>query len=121
MKSEELGGAYRLTRLWNGDDSDYHLCNQPDTSSADNLTMVVQITSRASQDGIIGEVKSYASRLASEKRKKNMITTFRLYDGRKMTVETTGTGYTAQNEGESEKKRISSQEYMHLVLTANIC
>ena len=80
----------------------------------------MQTTSRASQDGIIGEVKSYASRLAIEKRK-IMITTFRLYDGRKVTVETTGTGYTAQNEGESEKRRISSQEYMHLVLTANIC
>lgn len=50
-----------------------------------------------------------------------MITTFRLYDGRKVTVETTGTGYVAQNEGESEKKRITSQDYMHLVLTANIC
>ena len=50
-----------------------------------------------------------------------MITTFRLYDGRKVTVETTGTGYVAQNEGESEKRRISSMDYMHLVLTANIC
>jgi hypothetical protein len=50
-----------------------------------------------------------------------MITTFRLYDGRKVTVETTGTGYVAQNEGESEKKRITSQDYMRLVLNANIC
>jgi hypothetical protein len=80
----------------------------------------VQTTSRASTDGIIGEIKRYASRLAIEKRK-NMITTFRLYDGRKVTVETTGTGYVAQNEGESEKKRITSQDYMRLVLNANIC
>ena len=50
-----------------------------------------------------------------------MITTFRLYDGRKMNVEQTMTGYTAQVEGESEKKRITSQDYMRLVLTANIC
>lgn len=50
-----------------------------------------------------------------------MITTFRLYDGRKVTVESTMTGYTARTDGESEKKRITSQDYMRLVLTANIC
>ena len=42
-------------------------------------------------------------------------------DGRKVTVEQTMTGFVALTEGESEKKRISSQEYMRLVLTANIC
>lgn len=50
-----------------------------------------------------------------------MITKFKTWDGRKVTVETTGTGYEAQYEGESEKRRISSMDYMHLVLTANIC
>lgn len=50
-----------------------------------------------------------------------MITRFKTWDGRKVTVEQTMTGYVAQTEGESEKKRITSQDYMRLVLTANIC
>lgn len=50
-----------------------------------------------------------------------MITRFKLWDGRKVTVESTMTGYTARTEGESEKRRITSQDYMRLVLTANIC
>ena len=50
-----------------------------------------------------------------------MTTRFRLMDGRKVTVEQTMTGFVALTEGECEKKRISSQEYMRLVLTANIC
>lgn len=50
-----------------------------------------------------------------------MITRFKLYDGRKVTVEQTVTGIVAQTEGESEKKRITSTDYMRLVLTAQIC
>ena len=50
-----------------------------------------------------------------------MTTRFKLGDGRKVTVEQTVTGITAQTEGESEKRRITSQDYMRLVLTANIC
>lgn len=50
-----------------------------------------------------------------------MITKFRLWDGRKVTVEQTMTGYIAQTEGESEKRRITSSDYMRLVLNANIC
>lgn len=50
-----------------------------------------------------------------------MVTRFKLWDGRKVTVETTMTGYEAQYDGEIEKKRITSQDYMRLVLTANIC
>ena len=50
-----------------------------------------------------------------------MTTRFKTWDGRKVTVETTTTGYLAQWHGESEKKRITSQDYMRLVLTANIC
>ena len=49
-----------------------------------------------------------------------MVTRFKLWDGRKVTVEQTMTGYVAQNEGESEKRRITSQDYMRLVLTGNI-
>ncbi len=69
---------------------------------------------------IIGEVKSYASRLATVN-KTIMITRFKTWDGKKVTVETTTTGYIAQYDGQSEKKRITSQDYMRLVLTANIC
>ena len=49
-----------------------------------------------------------------------MVTRFKLWDGRKVTVEQTMTGYEAQYDGESEKKRITSQDYMRLVLTGNI-
>jgi hypothetical protein len=76
-------------------------------------------SARASTDGIIGEVKSYASRLAIEKYY-DMITRFKLWDGRKVTVETTMTGYEAQYDGESEKKRITSNDYMRIVITGNI-
>ena len=76
-------------------------------------------SARASKDGIIGEVKNYASRLAAVKRN-IMITTFK-YHGKKITVETTMTSYIAQTEGESEKRQISSQEYMRLVLNGQIC
>lgn len=49
-----------------------------------------------------------------------MTVRFKTWDGKKVTVETTMTGYTAQVEGETEKKRITSQDYMRLVLTGNI-
>lgn len=49
-----------------------------------------------------------------------MITTFK-YHGKKITVETTMTSYIAQTEGESEKRQISSHEYMRLVLNGQIC
>ncbi len=49
-----------------------------------------------------------------------MITKFR-YHGKKVTVETTMTGYIAQTEGESEKRCITSQDYMRLVLNGQIC
>ena len=51
----------------------------------------------------------------------NMTTRFKLWDGRKVTVEQTMTGYIAQTEGENEKKRITSTDYMRLVLNAQIC
>ena len=43
-----------------------------------------------------------------------MKTTLRLYDGRRVTVEQTMTGITAQVEG-GERKPISSEQYMKLV------
>ena len=43
-----------------------------------------------------------------------MKTTLRLYDGRRVTVEQTMTGITAQVDGE-EPKRITSDQYMQLV------
>lgn len=49
-----------------------------------------------------------------------MITRFKTWDGRKVTVEQTMTGYEAQYDGESEKRRITSSDYMRLVLTGNI-
>ena len=51
---------------------------------------------------------------------RDMVTRFKLWDGRKVTVEQTMTGYEAQYDGESEKKRITSKDYMRLVLTGNI-
>ena len=53
------------------------------------------------------------------KNETTVITRFRL-DGKIVTVEQTITGYTAQVEG-SEKKRISSTQYMGLVLNGQIC
>ena len=49
-----------------------------------------------------------------------MTTRFKLWDGRKVTVEQTMTGYEAQYDGECEKRRITSSDYMRLVLTGNI-
>lgn len=43
-----------------------------------------------------------------------MKTTLRLYDGRRVTVEQTMTGITAQVDGE-EPKPITSEQYMQLV------
>lgn len=48
-----------------------------------------------------------------------MVTRFKLWDGRKVTVEQTMTGYEAQYDGE-EKKRITSNDYMRIVITGNI-
>lgn len=43
-----------------------------------------------------------------------MKTTLKLFDGRRVTVEQTMTGITAQVDGE-EPKRITSEKYMKLV------
>jgi len=72
------------------------------------------------QDAVIEPIENCAGRPATLKRK-GMITRFKLWDGRKVTVEQTMTGYTAQTEGENEKRRITSTDYMRLVLNAQIC
>lgn len=46
-----------------------------------------------------------------------MKTTLRLHDGRKVTVEQTMTGITAQVDGE-EPKPITSEDHMRLVMAA---
>ena len=50
-----------------------------------------------------------------------MVTRFKTLDGRRVTVETTMTGYIARTEGENGERRISSHDYMCLVLNAQIC
>lgn len=49
-----------------------------------------------------------------------MKTVFRLMDGRKVTVEQTTTAILAQPEGAAKPKAITSEDYMRLVMTANI-
>ena len=46
--------------------------------------------------------------------------TLRLYDGRRVTVEQTMTGITAQVDGE-EPKPITSGKYMQLIMTSTPC
>ncbi len=49
-----------------------------------------------------------------------MKTYLKLWDGRKVTIEQTTTAILATYEGE-EPKRISSQDYMHLVCAGTPC
>ena len=46
-----------------------------------------------------------------------MTTTLKLFDGRKVTIEQTMTGITANVEGEAPK-RITSEDHMQLVMAA---
>ena len=45
-----------------------------------------------------------------------MVTTLKLYDGRKVRVEQTMTKITAHFEGESAPRNITSAQYMNIVL-----
>lgn len=49
-----------------------------------------------------------------------MKTTLKLFDGRRVTVEQTMTGITAQVDGE-EPKPITSDKYMQLVMASTPC